>query len=179
MAVHVHLADAFAVALRLDGGAEFFADVFDIGDGTDGDSGRAGVTGDEGEIAQAHHAEEQRLIHGVVFHAEEFQLIELPVQDAAGDLQALGGEFIRGAFGDPPADQPHDKRQEETDGGHAGGERGATNRGTREQEAEEIIPEVDPLGGVAFPEGGFSSGGRCGFGVHDGRMEFWMIKQAR
>jgi hypothetical protein len=60
----------------------------DVGDGAEDDPRCAGIGGDEGEVAQAHQAQEQGLIHDVVFDTEEFEFVQSTVQDPTSDLHA-------------------------------------------------------------------------------------------
>jgi hypothetical protein len=64
----------------------------------------------------------KRLLHGVVFDAVELQLVHTLVQHAAADAQTLRGQFIEGAFRDPPAHQPHHQRNDERKIGQTAGE---------------------------------------------------------
>jgi hypothetical protein len=85
----------------------------DVGNGAEDDPVCSGIGGDEGDIAQAHEAQEQGLVHDVVFDTEEFQFVQSTVQDPTSDLQALRGEFIESRTGNLPSDHPHADRHDE------------------------------------------------------------------
>lgn len=89
-----------------------------------------------------------------IFHAIEFDFIDILVDDACGDSQALGGEFESLAADSeiPPNDM--DRRDDQSEKGRWKKD-ASSDDPDRNEDSQTEVTHINPLRWAAFPESGF------------------------
>lgn len=85
MAIHIQLSDAFAVTFALHRSAELLTNFFNIMNRLDHHLRVGGIRSDDREIPKPDKAQEQRLLHRIILHPIELQLIQTTIQHTAAN----------------------------------------------------------------------------------------------
>lgn len=152
--LEVHFADAFAVALDFDLFAELLAEFRAAADGGDDERGQRAIRGLQGNGGEPGQAHPPGADHEGVLDPVEFDFVDVLIDDAIGDADALGGQLKdlaaddekpphhvaeRHQHPDPRRGENHSRHGDADEQDEAGGER----------------TEIEPLRGAAFPKRGF------------------------
>lgn len=149
--VEVHFADAFFLAHEFDLLAEHFPDFVAPGDGGDGQLGRRAVGSlqfDGGEAGEAHPPGAG---HEAVLDAVKLDLVDVMIEHALAEPEALGRQFINLAADDEVIPDRPEEWNDEGDESQLKENPGDTDGGG-DDEGGDVLPEVEPLGRTAFPE---------------------------
>ena len=120
------------------------------------------------DVPQPENPQHQRLIHPVIPHPKQLQLIQLPIQNPAPRLKPLRRQLILRRLRHPPTHAPHPHRHHQPHQRRPRRKHPRHHNPHRQHHTEQIIPKMHPLGGMPLPKHSLSPArrNRCIFDSH-------------